>query len=296
LLIVDALLLAGAAVSVIGLWHFFRGEAIITAEDGVRRLASVYGSPNNLGLFLGRCFPFALAYIITTVDYKRRIVAAVTGALILATVALSQSAGAIFIGIPAAVVAVLLFVWGRRALLPLAGLAALGAAAFAFAVQSARFARLLDLTTGTNFIRIRVWQSAWNIVKEHPITGIGLDQFLYAFRGAYIMPDAWHEPNLSHPHNFILDFWLRLGIVGVAVFVWIQYEFWQRAGKIYLVCRASDPLSFALIVGTMGSMINLLSHGLVDNSVYVNDLAYVFVLLLGIAANQSNGRSIDEFP
>src|SRR5690606_22593276 len=206
------------------------------------------------------------------------------------------SAGAIFIGIPASVVAVLLFVWGRRALLPLAGLGVIGAAAFAFAVQSARFARFLDLTSGTNFIRIRVWQSAWNIIKGHPITGIGLDQFLYAFRGAYIMPDAWQEPNLSHPHNFILDFWLRLGIAGVAVFFWIQYEFWRRARKIYIACRGSDALKFALIVGAMGSMINLLSHGLVDNSVYVNDLAYVFVLLLGFVANQTNTRSIDEFP
>jgi O-antigen ligase len=296
LMIVDALLLAGAVVSMIGLWHFFRGEAIITAEDGARRLESVYGSPNNRGLFLGRCFPFALAYILTSVDVKRRIIAAFIGALLLATIALSQSAGAIFIGIPVATVAVLLFLRGRRALLPLAGLATLGAAVFAIAVQSARFARLLDLTSGTNFIRIRVWQSAWNIIKEHPLTGIGLDQFLYAFRGAYIMPDAWQEPNLSHPHNVILDFWIRLGIAGVAVFAWIQIEFWQQARRIYLSCRQSDPLMFALIIGTMGCMVNLLAHGLVDNSVYVNDLAYVFILLLGIAANQPNGRSIDEFP
>jgi O-antigen ligase len=296
LMLVDALLLAGAVVSIIGLWHFTRGETIITAEDGVRRLASVYGSPNNLGLFLGRCFPFALAYLIISVDPQRRIIAAMTSAFILATIALSQSAGAIFIGIPACVVAVLFFIRGRRALLPLAGIGVFGAAMLALAVQSARFARLLDMTTGTNFIRIRVWQSAWNIIKNHPITGIGLDQFLYNFRGAYIMPDAWQEPDLSHPHNVILDFWLRLGIIGVGIFVWIQFEFWRQARKIYLTHRASNPLNFALIVGTMGSMINLLSHGLVDNSVFVNDLAYVFVLLLGIAANQSNGRSIDEFP
>ena len=43
----------------------------------------------------------------------------------------------------------------------------------------------------------------------------------------------------------------------------------------------------------MGSMINLLAHGLVDNSVFVNDLAYVFVLLLGII---SNIRAIDDNP
>jgi O-antigen ligase len=294
LMITDALLLAGAVVSIIGLWHFLRGEAIITAEDGVQRLASVYGSPNNLGLFLGRCFPFALAYILIAVDNRRRVLAVVLSMLMLIVILLSQSAGAIFIGIPVSAAAVLLFVRGRRALLPLAGLMAAGAAALAIAVQSARFSRLLDLTTGTNFIRIRVWQSAWNIIQDHPVTGIGLDQFLYAFRGAYIMPDAWQEPNLSHPHNFVLDFWLRLGIMGVAVFVWIQAEFWRRALRMYRAYRETNPMKLALMVGVMGSMINLLAHGLVDNSVYVNDLAYIFVLLLGLAANQPNARSIDE--
>jgi hypothetical protein len=43
----------------------------------------------------------------------------------------------------------------------------------------------------------------------------------------------------------------------------------------------------------MGSMINLLSHGLVDNSVFVNDLAFVFMLLLGLMNNLANARAID---
>ena len=56
------------------------------------------------------------------------------------------------------------------------------------------------------------------MIHDHPITGLGLDQFLYAYRGRYILPDAWQEPNLSHPHNILLDFWVRLGIFGVLLF------------------------------------------------------------------------------
>lgn len=293
-MLADVLLLAGLAVSLIGLWMFFQGEAIITAEAGARRLASVYGSPNNLALFLGRCLPFALAYAIAAqIDRRRRLFASVTGGLMLISIVLSQSAGALFVGVPAAVVAVLLLTWRRRALLPLAVLAVTGAGAFAIALQSARFARLLDFTSGTNFARIRVWQSAINIIQDHPLTGLGLDQFLYAFRGAYIMPDAWQEPGLSHPHNVILDFWVRLGIFGVLVFLWIQALFWLHARRLYLHFRDSTPLYAALVIGMMGSMVNLLAHGLVDNSVYVHDLAYVFMLLLGLVANLSNAHSID---
>lgn len=293
LLLVDTLVLAGFVVALVGLWMFIRGEAVITAEEGTRRLASVYGSPNNLGLFLGRCFPLALAFALSEVDRRRRVAAAAAAMVMLAAVLLSQSAGAIFIGVPAAIVTVILLLHGRRALLPLAALIAIGAAASVVALRSARFARLLDFTSGTNFARIRVWQSAINVIRDHPITGIGLDQFLYAFRGTYIMPDAWQEPNLSHPHNVILDFWVRLGVAGVALFIWIQAAFWLKARQVYAFYQNREPLSLALIVGVMGSMVNLIGHGLVDNSVFVNDLAYVFILLLGVTANLSNARAID---
>lgn len=293
LALVDALIAAGFTISVIGFLMFLRGESIITAEAGVPRLASVYGSPNNLGLFLGRCLPFALAFALASIDLRRRILAASAFAAMLLAAVMSQSAGAIFLGVPAAVASVLLLKWGRRAVLLLSGLAAVGTFLLSIALRSARFARLLDFESGTNFARLRVWQSALNIISDHPITGIGPDQFLYAFRGTYILPDAWQEPNLSHPHNIVLDFWLRLGIIGVVVLCWIQAQFWLKACRLFHELRTSDPLYAALMAGVMSSMVNLLSHGLVDNSVFVNDLAYVFVFLLAVTANLSNVRAID---
>ncbi|MBC7811871.1 MAG: O-antigen ligase family protein [Burkholderiales bacterium] len=283
--IVDSLLLAGFVVAVLGLVLFLRGEAIITAEEGARRLASVYGSPNNVGLFLGRCIPFALAFVLVKTDTLRRATATIILVVMCVAVALSQSVGALFIGVPAAVATVLLLVYGKRAWLPLIGL--IGAALVGFALaaqQSERFARVLDFSEGTNFFRLRVWQSALNVIRDHPFTGLGLDQFLYAFRGHYILPDAWQEPDLSHPHNILLDFWVRLGLLGAVVLVWIQIAFWRAAFHAYRKLRDSDPLYFAIIVGAMGSMIDLLAHGLIDNSIYVNDLALVFVLLLALAA------------
>src|SRR5690606_38188875 len=53
--IIDTLIVAGLVVATIGLFQYARGEAIIEAEGGARRLASVYGSPNNVSLFIGRC-------------------------------------------------------------------------------------------------------------------------------------------------------------------------------------------------------------------------------------------------
>lgn len=108
-----------------------------------------------------------------------------------------------------------------------------------------------------------------------------------------MLPDAWQEPNLSHPHNIILDFWLRLGILGViwlVVFVWV----WGKtAWRVYQYWFATkNKIVLAVMIGIMGSMANLFAHGLVDNSLYVLDLAMVFAVLVAIVANVSQKSSL----
>jgi O-antigen ligase len=291
--LVDTLLITGLVVAVIGFATYLDPQLRITAEGGAQRLTSVYGSPNNVGLFLGRCLPFALAFLRVKTDLRRRQFATISLIIMSLAVILTQSVGALFIGIPASIIAVILFVFGKRAWRPLAAVFAIGAVAFFIAMQYPRFARVLNFNEGTNFFRIRVWESAIDLIRDYPLTGVGLDQFLYEFRGHYIRPDAEAEPNLSHPHNFVLDFWIRLGILGVVLFAWMQFGFWRRAKQNYQRLR-HDPFLWALSIGLMGSMVNLLAHGLIDNSVYVIDLSYVFVLLLGLTVNVSNNRAIDD--
>jgi O-antigen ligase len=283
--LVDALVASAVLVAVIGLFLFVQGNAIITAEDGARRLASVYGSPNNVALWLGRALPFALVMALLPLDRKRRWVMAGVSVLLLATITLTLSAGAFFLGIPAAMIVVLILVYRRRSLFPLVGLAAMGALALPLLAQFPRFTRLLEPTDGTNFFRIRVWQSAIAMIRDHPITGIGQDQFLSLFQGRYILPDAWQEPSLSHPHNFVFDIWLRLGIGGL---VWLLVAIvlvLRSLLRSYARLRQSENhLAYtAICIGCIGAFANTFAHGLIDNSLFVNDLIYVWVLGCGIA-------------
>ncbi|MEO0565597.1 MAG: O-antigen ligase family protein, partial [Chloroflexota bacterium] len=230
---VFVLMFAGLLMSVIGLGMYAFGAGIITAEGDARRLAGVYGSPNNVALFLGRTLPFALAYaLVASKPWQRwfAIVCLVVGG---GTTLLTQSVGALFIGLPVAFAVVLLLIYRRRAVVPLLLLVTLSVGMGAFLLQYPRFARVLDFTSGTNFFRLRVWESAINVIADSPIRGLGLDQFLYAFRGRYILPDAWQEPDLSHPHNWLLDFWTRLGLAGVLVFLWIQAHVWRYLVQAY---------------------------------------------------------------
>jgi len=269
-----AVLFAGVVVCLIGLYDVILGQ-------GHLPLKSVYGSPNNVGLLLGRTIPLALALALTKIDSRLRRLAAAGLAIMLPALMLTQSIGAILLGVPAGVIAVLVGRFGRKAVLPLVALAALGAVAVVSLAQfSATFASALDFSSGTNFVRLRLWESTISMLQDKPISGFGLDQFLYYFGGQYIRPDAIWDADLSHPHNFILDFWTRLSVFGLCLFGIIQVLFWRRAVAVVRSLRQGDSLLYGLALGLGGSMAALLAHGLVDNSVFVIDLAFLFMFQL----------------
>ena len=299
---VDVLILSGLVMAIIGLVTYSRCvltdtcTMVIEAEGGARRLASVYGSPNNVALFLGRCVPFVLAFLlmpVETTDHSKSQVwpryqkafYAFALMIMLLTILLTQSVGALILGLPVGIGVVLIVSYGWRAIWPLVGIAGVGAVGITILSQvSDRFTSLFTADRGTNFIRLRLWESTFDILRDHPLTGLGLDQFLYVYRDTYIRPDAVYDRDLSHPHNILLDFWVQLGIGGVLLLIVGQFLFWRTCLRLLALWRTSDAVTQALIIGAMAAMAALLAHGLIDNSVYVLDLVYVFMLLWAIPA------------
>jgi len=289
--IVDFFVLGATAVAAVGLYqYFFDRSALIMTEEGVARIRSVYGSPNNLGLYLGRALPLALAGLLLTRSSAagapwRRALYALSAIVMAAALGLSFSRGALVLGVPAAL-AVLVIGWqGRRgAWLVGAGLAA-ALAALPLLAQVPRFAGMFDLQSGTGFFRVNLWQSAWRMFLDHPLLGVGPDNFLYAYRGFYILPQAWQEPNLSHPHNLGLDFLTRLGLFGALTGLALLAGFGRAAGRA-LRPGASTPDQRVLVLGLLALVADMLAHGLVDHAFFLVDLAYAFYLALALVQNR----------
>ncbi|GBL37341.1 hypothetical protein EMGBD1_10280 [Anaerolineaceae bacterium] len=289
--VVDAFLAGALLVALVGLGQYASGTNLITAEDGVLRLRSVYGSPNNVGLYLGRALPVALAVALLGVRDLRGRMYAVVALPLAAALWLSFSRGALLLGVPAALAVVLLFWGGRRAWPVLAAAGAGGLLVLLLiAGRSPRFARLADYTQGPVFFRLQLWRSALAMVRDAPLTGVGLDNFLYAYRGRYIAPAAWQEPNLSHAHNWLLDFATRLGLPGLLLAGAMLAGFWQQARRALGGLR--DPAARALAVGLCAAMVNVLAHGLVDASYWFVDLAFAFMLICGLMAQL--GRMVNS--
>ncbi len=252
----------GVLVAMTGVVGYVTGHGL--AVEGVTRVSGVYPQPNALALFLER--PFLLAVGLAAA-FRANLRWTWLGAagLIGIVLVMTFSRGAV---LAAGVAIVVILILGhRRRLAALAIAAGVGLGAILAITASARIDNLFS--GGSGSLRIDLWQSSIQMIRDHPIFGIGLDQFLYVYAPRYIKPQAWSERFTSHPHDIILDIWLRLGIMGLVLalaylagFVWMTVRLVRRKRALGLAA------SGAVLVGML--------HGLVDNGYFLPDLALIF--------------------
>lgn len=243
-----------------------------TAAEGVLRVQAWYPSANHLALMLGRAWPFLLA---GALGYHRWLwaPAIVVGVGLLLTFSTGGWLGALAGGL--VVVALLT---GRRVAVWIGSAAAVGLVlTSALAIGGALPERLNPLRQTGGF-RLDLWLSSLEMIRDHPLLGVGLDNFVYMYQEFYLREGAAAEPSLSHPHNWLLNFWLSLGLLGLVGFVWLLVRFWQRARGA--LC---NPRRRWVVAGALGAMADMLVHGSIDNSYFLVDLAFVFWLCLALA-------------
>ena len=284
-LLVFAWLLGAAVVSLFGLWGYIAGGPFVSQAEGVRRVQAFYGSPNNLALYLDRTLAVSLALALFVHARRERwLWTALTAPQALAYF-LTFSKGSLFLALPAMLLVLavggfwLLRREGRstRPLWGMALLAVIGVLVLAPFVGAERFQQLFNLSGGTGFIRLQLWRSAWQMALDHPWSGVGPDNFLYAYRSDYLLPAAWQEPNLNHPHNLFLDWWTRLGLPGLVLGLG-----WITAGIAVIVRQLRTGPRPALALGLLAATAAALTHGLIDVSYALPDLMIVWVLMFGI--------------
>lgn len=286
--------LAGSTVvALIALWQYGSGTMLIDAE-GVQRVRALYGSPNNLALYLERALAVTLAYALFATQMRQRwlwvVLATIQGGALL----LTFSKGALFLGLPA--IFVILFVGGlwliwycghsSQSLWWLAGAALLVAVLLLPFLSAERFQRLLDLEQGTGFLRLQLWRSSWQMALDHPWFGVGPDNFLYAYRSYYLLPTAWQEPDLNHPHNWPLDWWTRLGFPGLLLAVgWFVLLIWRQWRAFQ---QETHPI---LALGLLAAVAAALAHGLIDASYALPDLMLLWGLFSYLPLVYENQRT-----
>lgn len=280
-LLLGAWLSGALVVAVVGLWQYATQEMVITAE-GVQRVRAFYGSPNNLALYLERALAPLMAVALFGRHVQWRWLSGGSAVVVGSALLLTFSKGALLFGLPA----LLGVLWGgglvllrhrgqpTRILWALAVIGALALVALLPFLGTERFQRLLDFGGGTGFVRLQLWRSAWQMALDHPLFGVGPDNFLYSYRSFYLLPAAWQEPNLNHPHTWPLDWWTRLGLPGLLLAIlWFGILFFK---KWHNVRTGYQPL---LNLSLLAASVAALAHGLIDASYALPDLMIIWMLL-----------------
>ena len=140
--------------------------------------------------------------------------------------------------------------------------------------------------------RYYIWKGGLLMIRDHFLLGTGPDSFgtlftptapnsylLQALDGQTIGSPGY----VSHPHNFILAFWIATGLLGVVAAFWLFGAFAVVVGRAYHRCAAvvQGRLLQRLVLGIAGCMIAAVIHGMVDDFYFLSDLAMFFWFLMG---------------
>lgn len=317
-----ALVCAGVANAVIGIYEYFGGSGALhlLIDNRYFRAFGSFGQPNPFGGFMGLLLPLALATAagwgwrwLKRLGAPRREprALALAGFYLLASgllgagALMSWSRGA-WLGAGVGVM-VLLFALPRRwwvglalvggLALATAGLAAFGllpssiidraASSFSetFAITDVRGANI----TSENYAlieRLAHWQAAVNMATANPWLGVGLGNYDATYEQFRLI--AWRFP-LGHAHNFYLNLLAETGVIGLAAFA----TTWALIGFYTWRARAHpDPQAHILAAGLLGAWGYLAVHSLTDN-LLVNNLFLHIGTMLGLVAllyNQARQR------
>ena len=193
------------------------------------RIFSFFGNPNMTGAWFGNIILmiFYLKYI--NKDKRDSIIYNISIAIVVVALLLTESSGAFI----ALVVSILIYyilkekkdVRGLIAIFITVGLISI----IFFMIQNkvANTTPLGEIVTSFNS-RCRTWFGAVNMVFEKPITGWGMlgmlqhgSNFVYSDQ-----PELYNKiiTFLVHPHNLWLTFLVTLGIVGLAIYLYIKFN------------------------------------------------------------------------
>lgn len=149
-----------------------------------------------------------------------------------------------------------------------------------FLVNNPKFMHRLDTIDDfdkyqSNTERILIWQSAWNMFKDHPILGVGLGQYTENYQQKYISPQA-KEPKLGHAHNNFMQMLAENGIVGFAGFV-IMFGYIILKNLI-IWFKVRDVYALMIVSAT----VCLLLQGFTEYNVGNSAVIKMYWLILGL--------------
>lgn len=297
---------AAALAGAYGLLQFTALDPLEQATPFTDRIVSAFTNPNHFGNFAAAALPAGLGLYLHARG-RPRLVTAIACILIYSGLLLSACRGAWWGGLAGCLVVCAGGAWRQwRALALLLLLCAAATAGLThrpalqgpdgpvtLAQRLASSRHIVGEITGdrdaptpdsTINHRYFLWARSWEMIRDHPLVGVGYGQFAEKFPayrdraadGRLFGSLRYHQKreNTAFAHNEYLHLWVETGLVGLLAFVWLV-----AAGTLPALKRAwNGPAEIWILLGILSVF---LVHSLVSYPLRLPFNGTVFWLCLG---------------
>jgi len=135
--------------------------------------------------------------------------------------------------------------------------------------------------------REATWKFTIMMIKDHPLLGSGIGTFKYnslAYQAKFF--DQENNRSLypygvaDKAHNEYIQLWTELGIVGLGIFIWFMFNYFNYAIKI--LKKTKDNYYQGIIIGLMGAVTAVLVDGLFGFPLHLAATLVLFWLFIGL--------------
>ena len=334
--ILNLLIIVSAVSAIIGILQFFG----LNYEHGIKwkipsrlpdktDIYSTYGNPNFMSGFLAAVLPLILVNLWHNFnDTKKRALYAIAALIILSCILISRTKAA-WLGVIISTILLFIFVirakvippyppllkggyWGDlkkylkvSVIIFLAVTAIITGISLILPAESNPILAELSSLNPSNITfkgRELMWLTTFNMIKDHPIIGLGVNTFrlnYQNYQGNFLSSNPDYISYLGSaesPHNQFLEITSEQGIIGLLLFLWINIVFFKccfgflnqaNADKMYIKQKM-------IAAGIMCGTIAILIHGLVEFPLNLIPNAMLYWLYSGFVMALHNPPSCNS--
>lgn len=241
------------------------------------RAASTMENYNNFGAFALMAFFPAVMLFAGEKKWSYRIIYGSLALMALGSIIVSFSRNAL-LGVIIGFV-LLIVLYSRKFII---AFAIAGAAALMMPATRTRLLQIADMSQ--NESRLKVWKTAYYMIKDHLLLGVGNGNFYTQYPG-YIekhpeLINTYDWEQVFHPHNILLKIQSELGLLGTAAFLGVIASHFR---DLFRYLKSEENPHFLLFFkGFLVSSIAFMMMNLIDNYFSAPKVIAYFWLLTAV--------------
>jgi putative inorganic carbon (hco3(-)) transporter len=286
-LIIGSVVFSLLLISIDAIWQdctgkdFIRGYLPIV-QFSVLRAKTSFSDPNTMGIYLATLFPLLLGCYFYFKKNKKIIFFCLT-CIVLIGILLTTSRFTII----ATYVVLLLFGIVRKSKITIIALVIfvliLPLILPTSVKNEAKKLAYNPMRCLLNDDRIAVFANSLNMIKDHPVIGLGANTYMKNYKRYKNSPQYRNTftEDFMYAHNNFLHMAAEIGLLGLAIFIWFLYRLFKEA--IILYQRQPEGFRKIVLLSSIGCLIAFLVNGLYESSLYSARVALLFWYTAGLS-------------